>query len=405
MDIEPFELPHRTNIWTCNFSTTYYMEIFRGARGENIKIYESPYLVFGTELRLRDLIFTDSQLCGADPDSPIEFKFIERNQYKMTDVEVGYIQTTLPIMLKGAEIPILPSGKGATTAARLHFHKIEQHSIPSFGDYLASGHEIQLMGAIDFTSSNGQPGMESSLHFSGADGNQYTQAIRSVGTILDQYDSDKKYPFFGFGGVPKFMGTQDTRNVFPLNGDDANPEIEGIDAVIEAYNTAIQDTTLSGPTCFAPVLRRAKELVESINDPKTYHILLILTDGEIHDLQETIAQVADISKRNLPMSIIIVGVGDEEFTNMVRLDGDDIAIQAGVKDIVQFVKLQEIFKRSVESEKESNLSAVLLEEIPDQMVAHYHEAGIMPGKQVKKSFQNADAAEISQEPIAEDASL
>ena len=69
------------------------------------------------------------------------------------------------------------------------------------------------------------------------------------------------------------------------------------------------------------------------------------------------------------------------------------------------MKLQEIFKRSVESEKESNLSAVLLEEIPDQMVAHYHEAGIMPGKQVKKSFQNADAAEISQEPIGEDASV
>ena len=103
------------------------------------------------------------------------------------------------------------------------------------------------------------------------------------------------------------------------------------------------------------------------------------------------------------MSIIIVGVGDEEFTNMVRLDGDDIAIQAGVKDIVQFVKLQEVFRRSVEGEALSNLAAVLLEEIPDQMVAHYHEAGILPGAPVKKSFADVDAADVSQEPMAAEA--
>ena len=31
---------------------------------------------------------------------------------------------------------------------------------------------------------------------------------------------------------------------------------------------------------------------------------------------------------------------------MVKLDGDDVAIQAGVKDLVQFVKFQEVMRRS-----------------------------------------------------------
>lgn len=34
------------------------------------------------------------------------------------------------------------------------------------------------------------------------------------------------------------------------------------------------------------------------------------------------------------MSIVIVGVGDEDFANMVRLDGDDIALKQGCKDLV-----------------------------------------------------------------------
>lgn len=69
-----------------------------------------------------------------------------------------------------------------------------------------------------------------------------------------------------------------------------------------------------------------------------YHIILILTDGAIHDMKETIEEIADISKKLLPVSIIIVGLGNEDFSNMVRLDGDDYAIKVGVRDIVQFVK-------------------------------------------------------------------
>ena len=42
----------------------------------------------------------------------------------------------------------------------------------------------------------------------------------------------------------------------------------------------------------------------------------------------------------------MVGVGDEDFANMVRLDGDDVAIKAGCRDLVQFIKFKEIIKRS-----------------------------------------------------------
>lgn len=50
------------------------------------------------------------------------------------------------------------------------------------------------------------------------------------------------------------------------------------------------------------------------NGSNSYQILLILTDGEIHDMPEVTDLI--VSAAQLPMSIIIVGVGNADFTNM-----------------------------------------------------------------------------------------
>lgn len=51
-----------------------------------------------------------------------------------------------------------------------------------------------------------------------------------------------------------------------------------------------------------------------------YHTLLLLTDGAIHDHNKTKDQIVELS--NYPVSIIIVGVGSADFTNMQELDAD-----------------------------------------------------------------------------------
>ena len=52
-----------------------------------------------------------------------------------------------------------------------------------------------------------------------------------------------------------------------------------------------------------------------------YNILMILTDGVINDMNETINVIVDASF--LPISIIIIGIGYADFTNMNILDADD----------------------------------------------------------------------------------
>jgi Copine len=50
-------------------------------------------------------------------------------------------------------------------------------------------------------------------------------------------------------------------------------------------------------------------------------VLLILTDGCIHDMDATKREIVEMSR--LGISIIIVGIGNEDFGMMEELDSDN----------------------------------------------------------------------------------
>lgn len=78
--------------------------------------------------------------------------------------------------------------------------------------------------------------------------------------------------------------------------------------------------------------------------PQKYSVLLVLTDGVVSDMAET--RTAIVRASRLPMSIIIVGVGNADFSDMRLLDGDDGPLRCpkgvpAARDIVQFVPFRE----------------------------------------------------------------
>lgn len=73
----------------------------------------------------------------------------------------------------------------------------------------------------------------------------------------------------------------------------------------------------------------------------------MLTDGVLTDMNDTRSAIVQASY--LPMSLIIVGVGNADFTNMNMLDADndilrDPAGRPAARDIVQFVPFREFAK-------------------------------------------------------------
>lgn len=77
-----------------------------------------------------------------------------------------------------------------------------------------------------------------------------------------------------------------------------------------------------------------------------------------------------VEASKLPVSVIIIGIGDENFDQMDELDSDDKILKdktgrSAVRDTVQFVRFREAVARG-------NLAEEVLKEIPAQ-VSRYME--------------------------------
>ncbi|KAK4850940.1 hypothetical protein QYF36_011204 [Acer negundo] len=248
----------------------------------------------------------------------------------------------------------------------------------TFLDYISSGFELNFMVAVDFTASNGNPQNPNSLHYIDPSGrlNSYQQAIMEVGEVIQFYDSDKRFPAWGFGGKT-FNGT--VSHCFNLNGIPNGSEVEGVDGIMAAYSSALHNVALAGPTLFGPVINMAAQIAGqslSHHGKSKYSVLLIITDGVLTDLQET--KDALVRASDLPLSILIVGVGGADFTQMEILDGDNgrrLESSTGrlaTRDIVQFVPMREVHG--------GRISAVhaLLEELPGQFLTYVRPRDIKP---------------------------
>ena len=102
---------------------------------------------------------------------------------------------------------------------------------------------------------------------------------------------------------------------------------------------------------------------------------MIITDGKIDDIDETIEELVEGSF--LPLSVIIIGVGNADFSDMVYLDADEIPLVnsnglKSVRDLVQFVPFLKY-----ESNTE-NLAMEVFKEIPRQIDEYYDQNDLDP---------------------------
>ena len=245
---------------------------------------------------------------------------------------------------------------------------------PTFVEYLQAGFQMNLAVSVDFTGSNGDPRDPRSLHFNGdpLSANPYVRAMRSVGEVLLPYDTDKRIAAFGFGA--SLMPNTPPSHFFTLTRT-PDPYTFGLEGLLSAYSATLPTIRLSGPTNFAPTIKEVSQGARQAAN--VYTILLIITDGEITDTDDTVDQI--VLADDAPLSIVIVGVGnDSDFRNMVFLDADNQALHSrsgrvSRRDIVQFVPF-----RKFENAAPEALAAEVLREIPAQFIEWAALANLPP---------------------------
>uniref|UniRef100_A0A8C1G705 Copine III n=1 Tax=Cyprinus carpio TaxID=7962 RepID=A0A8C1G705_CYPCA len=245
--------------------------------------------------------------------------------------------------------------------------------------------QLNFTVGIDFTGSNGDPRSPDSLHYISPQGvNEYLSAIWSVGLVVQDYDSDKMFPAFGFGA--QIPPSWQVSHEFPLNFNPANPFCAGVEGVVEAYRMCLPQVKLYGPTNFAPIINHMARFAQQAlqqNTASQYYVLLIITDGVITDMDQTRGAIVAASR--LPMSIIIVGVGKADFTDMEILDGDDgrlrsVTGEPAVRDIVQFVPF-----RKFQNAPREMLAQCVLAELPQQVTSYFRYINLSPPHEPKQS--------------------
>ncbi|KAL7191613.1 hypothetical protein ACSBR2_023651 [Camellia fascicularis] len=330
-------------------------------------------------------VFLNIQQVGSK-DSPLIIECFNFNSNGRHDL-LGKVQKSLADLEKLCSVGhgehlFLPTAIGHThqnkvLKSQLFVDKFSESVQHSFLDYLSGGCELNFMVAIDFTASNGNPRLPDSLHYIDPSGrpNAYQRAILEVGEVLQFYDSDKSFPAWGFGARP-IDGP--VSHCFNLNGSSTYCEVEGIQGIMTAYTGALFNVSLAGPTLFGPVISIAAQIAgQSLaNNELKYFVLLIITDGVITDLQET--KDALVKASDLPLSILIVGVGGADFKEMEILDADkgerleSSNGRVASRDIVQFVPMRDV------QSGEFSVVQSLLAELPSQFLTYMRTRGIQP---------------------------
>jgi len=356
--------------------------IHRGSGdGRWIKVWESEPIKNNVNPNWKPFSVPARKMCASDLARPILLEVLDWER-SGAHRPIGYYTTTVSELSSAGRHTVTlrhPQGKEKDVGA-LEIVRCDVEVQPSFVDYLRGGCEVSLMIAVDFTASNGNARNSNSLHFLGGERfgrqNDYQATIEKVGSILAAYDHDGLVPAFGFGA--RFPNGE-VSHCFNLNGQ-ASPECNGIPEVMHYYKQAVENLELYGPTNFSDFISHAAQIARDAQvgqENQEYHVLMIVTDGVITDMQKTISTI--VAASDLPLSIVIVGVGNADFDAMDVLDADDEPLrcqrtrQLMKRDIVQFVPYRDFKHVGI-----ARLAEEVLQEIPEQLMGFMKSKGILP---------------------------
>lgn len=351
--------------------------------GMDTLVHKTEVVYSSRNPKFKPISIRISTLCNGDMDRNLRIDLMEYSFYGSHRL-LGSINTTVKTMVRGSTDDniyiITKKSSKEKKRGRIAIKDVSLDEEVTFLDFIRGGTELHFAVAIDFTASNGNPYHPSSLHFVHSQKpNPYEIALRSIGEIIAHYDPKNMFASFGFGAI---VGSDKVvSHHFPLNGNSAHPYVHGITDLLACYRSTLSRVVLYGPTHFAPVIDATAEIAKQHQDGLNYFILLLITDGIVLDMTQ--CKKAIVRASQLPLSIIIVGVGNADFSAMNELDSDDSLLSVDGKkacrDIVQFVPMNR-FLGSGGNWVHSmvDLAKEVLYEVPEQITSYMKLKGFQP---------------------------
>lgn len=326
-------------------------------------------------------------LCNGDEDNPLKITIWDYDkEYRLNDY-MGFVESTIselttmakdgiPVFLVTKEKKRLFGFRGTKlkTMGLLKILKAKKSTIPSMLQFMKGGCSLDLMIGIDCSVANGEKGSDRNLHYATTQWlNDYQAGIQKLGAITENFARGKNSSMWSFGA--KVDGKV---NHLHLMGDGLVTSKE----LLGSYDKSITNS----PSFELGEMARLKPLIEAATfrtikackKRQCYTLLTVFTAGDIVDLQETVDLVCRAAE-DAPLSLVIVGVGNRDFSDIEKLCGQDFKTRLrdsrGIpiaREIVNFVSFKHFG---------GNANAVITEAlkgIPEQFVTYFVTNGIKP---------------------------
>merc|ERR1712013_465426 len=203
------------NWWGLGSSDPFLTISKSGEYGQWTVVHRTEVLKRNLNPAWKPFSLSITSLCNADHQRTLKFSVDDWN-LNGTHSHIGEFTTTVAELVEGglktsrgsAQVfPLVSQKKKSKKGDKyrnsgfIHVNYCILELQPTFLDYISNGTELSFTVAVDFTASNGNPQDPRSLHYNDPTGapNQYISAIKAVGDIIQDYDSDKLFPALGFG--------------------------------------------------------------------------------------------------------------------------------------------------------------------------------------------------------------
>lgn len=250
---------------------------------DNVEIYRSEYVSGTSNPVWKPALIPMGQLVDINNytmDDIVCIQCFDQDLFSKGDF-IGTATVSLQHLISGVEFELIDPKKAKN---RTYINSGELKPVASilkrkrFYELINDGLKISFGIAVDFSLSNMHPSNPESKHFLREHMvfNDYQNTIELLSRIFPCY-GHQNFLYWGFGAsvgqtvLPMFNVSMSSKS--HLNGMEA----------LKAYKNCVLCMTPIEPTCLAPVINNYCDNI----DPESYNVLIIITDGEISDIEET----------------------------------------------------------------------------------------------------------------------
>lgn len=175
----------------------------------------------------------------------------------------------------------------------------------SLFEFFKSGIKLSCYISLDFSKGNEY----------NQDDNSYFSILKDITSLISNYIIDHhSFYVYGIGGKPK--NNNSSQNVFNINMDENDAAIKSYDKIFENYKNCLENIDPDNKVNLSSLIEKVNIDIHNKHELRYYNILFILLKDIVdkNDIQNIYDRIIESSY--LPVSIIIIGIGKTDFTQM-----------------------------------------------------------------------------------------